>query len=379
MYSATLAKSAVLLAKSAASGALSKCLGRINQQFLALQNRPWREADFDTSEELPVALVDAAQRFALAVSEQLASEPAFLQRNPSLLEFYFEVLHFLRVAQQWGDDYRLQLTRDAGRQSLCVTLNCLDPARLLAERHCSAHSLIAFSATLSPLPWLRASLGLGERTVCSRATSPFASTQLRVCLATDIDTRYQRRADTLPELAQLLRHWLGITPGNCIVYFPSYHYLQECVAQVRATDLPPLSRTVWVQARQQADAEREQLLQLLAEREDMVAFCILGGVFGEGIDLPGEHLRSVVIVGTGMPQVNRETRQLQAWYEARYAAGFEYTFLYPGMQKVGQALGRVIRRVEDTGSALLIDPRYRQRQYRELLPPWWDYQLWTDR
>jgi len=295
------------------------------------------------------------------------------------MEFYFQVLQFLRVAEQWGDDYRAQLTRDAGRQSLCVTLNCLDPARLLAARHTSAHAVIAFSATLSPLPWLHASLGMAEHAVGSRASSPFDSTQLRVCLATGIDTRYQKRAATLPALAQLLQHWLATTPGNCIVYFPSYHYLQDCLAQLHGAQSSPLSRTVWVQTRQQGDHEREQLLHLLAQHEDIVAFCILGGVFGEGIDLPGKRLRSVVVVGTGMPQVNRETRQLQAWYEERYAAGFEYAFLYPGMQKVGQALGRVIRRVEDTGSALLIDPRYHQRQYRELLPPWWDYRMWPDR
>lgn len=378
-YSATLAKSDVLLAKSTVSGELARALGRINQQLLALQNRPWQETHFDSSESPPLALLDAAQRLALAVSEQLAREPTYLQRHPALLECYFAILRFLRVAEQWGDDYRLQLTRDAGRQSLRVTLNCLDPARLLAERHRGAHAVIAFSATLSPLPWLRASLGLDERAVCSRASSPFDSTQLRVCLATDIDTRYQSRTDTLPALAQLLRHWLATTPGNCIVYFPSYHYLQECLAQLHAVESTQLSRTVWIQARQQGDQEREQLLNLLAQREDIAAFCILGGVFGEGIDLPGKHLCSVVVVGTGMPQVNRDTRQLQAWYEERYGAGFEYAFLYPGMQKVGQALGRVIRRVEDTGSALLIDPRYRQRQYRQLLPPWWDYRQWPDR
>jgi DNA excision repair protein ERCC-2 len=84
----------------------------------------------------------------------------------------------------------------------------------------------------------------------------------------------------------------------------------------------------------------------------------------------------VVVVGIGMPQVNRDTRQLQAWHQQRYGAGFEHTFLYPGMQKVDQALGRVVRRREDSGSALLIDPRYRQRQYRDLLPAWWEYQLW---
>jgi DNA excision repair protein ERCC-2 len=132
-----------------------------------------------------------------------------------------------------------------------------------------------------------------------------------------------------------------------------------------------MTRMLWVQARQQD--EREQLLQLLEQREDVAAFCILGGVFGEGIDLPGKLLSSVVVVGVGMPQVNRDTRQLQDWYQQRYAAGFEYAFLYPGMQKVDQALGRVVRRLADNGHALLIDPRYRQRQYRDLLPPWWEY------
>lgn len=379
MYSATLAKADVLQAKRSATGALARCLARINRQLLALQNRPWLEADCDVSDSPPLDLIDAARQFVLAVSEQLAHEPAYLQRHPVLLEFYFAVLRFLRVAELWHEDYRLQLTRDEGQQSLRVTLNCLDPARLLAARHCSAHAVIAFSATLSPLPWLRASLGLAEHTVCARASSPFDRTQLRVCLATDIDTRYRQRVATLPALARRLQQWLADTPGNCIVYFPSYRYLQDCLPLLYDAAALPLARTVWVQARQRGDREREQLLQLLADREDVAAFCILGGVFGEGIDLPGKRLCSVVVVGTGMPQVNRDTRQLQAWYEARYQAGFEYAFLYPGMQKVGQALGRVIRGVEDTGSALLIDPRYSERRYRELLPPWWDYRQWPQR
>jgi DNA excision repair protein ERCC-2 len=134
-----------------------------------------------------------------------------------------------------------------------------------------------------------------------------------------------------------------------------------------------LPRTLWVQSPAQGDSEREQLLELLAQHNNIAAFCILGGVFGEGIDLPGDLLRSVVVVGIGMPQVNRDTRQLQGWYEQRYGRGFEYAFLYPAMQKVDQALGRVVRCLEDTGSALLIDPRYRQQQYRDLLPPWWEY------
>ncbi len=288
MYSAALAKDAVLQARNSVGGSLARSLTQINRQFLRLLKEPWQEEAFDSSKDLPIGLVQALQVFTGAVTEQLAQVPAFLQRHPVVMEFYFAVLQFLRVAELWDSDYRCQLTRGVGRQSLCVTLNCLDPARLLAFRQERAHAVVAFSATLSPLPWSRAALGLQEQTVCSRATSPFRAEQLRVWLATDIDTRYHQRDQSLPALAQLLYRWLSTTPGNCIVYFPSYRYLQDALAHLQAAAGPPLSRTVWVQARAQNEPEREQLLQLLEQRDDVAAFCILGGVFGEGIDLPGE-------------------------------------------------------------------------------------------
>ena len=211
----------------------------------------------------------------------------------------------------------------------------------------------------------------------TRTASPFACDQLQVLLATDVDTRFTRRGASLPALARRLRQWLAREPGNCLLYFSSYGYLHDGLQAM--ADAPELARrTVWVQCPQQSDSGREQLLELLARRRDVAAFCILGGVFGEGIDLPGEQLSSVVVVGVGLPQVNRDTRQLQDWYQQRYGAGFEYAFVYPGMQKVDQALGRVVQRMEDRGSALLIDSRYRQRQYRELLPPWWHYTYCAD-
>jgi DNA excision repair protein ERCC-2 len=379
MYSARLTKAGLMAAKAQVEPVLAKPLARVNRLLLSLQKEQWQEAEYDSRELLPDDLIRVLRDFTGATSEQLVQEPALLQRTPALMDFFFDVLQFLRVAELWGDDYRLELSCGGGRQSLCVTLNCLDPARLLAERQQRSHSLTAFSATLSPLSWTSSALGLGDEVVCTRATSPFASEQLQVFMATDVDTRYRQREASLPDLVQLLQQWLQQEPGNCIIYFPSYRYMQDCLRLLQAPDLVPLSRTLWVQQQEQDDSAREQLLQLLAQRRDIVAFCILGGVFGEGIDLPGEQLCSVVVVGVGMPQVNRDTRQLQAWYQQRYGAGFEYAFLYPGMQKVDQALGRVVRRMQDRGRALLIDPRYRQRQYRDLLPPWWNYAPWSAR
>ena len=374
MYSAALAKSALMAARSAANPVLAKSLARVNRAFLALQKERWQEVEFDSRESLPADLLRTLQDFTAATSEQLVEEPTYLQRRPELLSFFFDVLQFLRVAEQWGDDFRLELSRDAGRQSLRLTLNCLDPARLLAQKQQRAHAVTAFSATLSPMGWTRATLGLAEEAVCSRGTSPFASEQLIVRLVTDVDTRYRARDASLPSLAALLQQWLLSEAGNCIIYFPSYRYMQDCLQAMERVATASSSRTVWVQQREQDDVGREQLLHLLTQRCDVVAFCILGGVFGEGIDLPGDQLSSVVVVGVGMPQVNRGTRQLQRWYQQHGGNGFEYAFLYPGMLKVDQALGRVVRRMEDRGKALLIDPRYAEQQYRDLLPPWWDYQ-----
>jgi DNA excision repair protein ERCC-2 len=378
MFSAELAKSGLMKARQVADLPVRKSLERVNRQLLALQKEDWLEHDFDSRDQQPQSLLAALQAFAGAVAERLAAEPAYLQRRAELLDFYFEVLQFLRVADCWDDDFRLELSRDGGRQSLIVKQNCLDPARLLARGHARAQAVAAFSATLSPLNWSRACLGLAEDAVCHRALSPFSPDQLEVSIAVDIDTRYRQRAASLPALARALTAWLAEVPGNCIVYFPAYRYLRDCTDLLAQTGIERLQREVWIQQPGLGEAERDALLRQLARRRDVVAFCILGGVFGEGIDLPGEQLASIVVVGVGMPQVNRQTRQLQDWYQQRYGSGFEYAFVYPGMQKVDQALGRVVRCIQDRGRALLIDPRYGQQRYCQLLPPWWDYRAWSD-
>jgi DNA excision repair protein ERCC-2 len=376
MYRASLAKAGLMALRREAPRGLGAALDRVNRVLLSLQRQQWQEPEYDSRCELPAELLRALADFVAAAGELTAQEPAILHRQPRLLDFYFDVLQFLRLADHWGDDFRFELNRGEGRQGLTLTLNCLDPARLLGERQALLHSLTAFSATLSPSDWTRKALGLGAQAVFRREVSPFAQDQLEVFLATDVDTRYAQRQRSLPALAATVLEWLRTAEGNCIVYFPSYSYLQDCLRQLLQLGLEQMPGTLWVQQRDAADAGRAQLLQLLEERRDVTAFCILGGIFGEGIDLPGERLRSVVIVGVGMPQFNRDTEQLRAWFQQQYGAGFEYAYLYPGMQKVDQALGRVIRAGTDRGRALLVDSRYGERQYRELLPALWIYRPW---
>jgi len=373
MFSARLSKALLLRAQRGAPGAVASALAKVNRRLLTMQKTDWQSPQYHAGDALPQGLPNALAEFTAAVSTALGADPGVLARHPDLGEFYFDSLHFLRVAQVWGPEYRCVMTRGSGRQSLVVALNCLDPSRLLAEQQGRAHAVTAFSATLSPPDWTRASLGLGEEVVCSRSSSPFAASQLTVWLATHLDTRYHRRGHTLRDLANLLRDWLDVMTGNAIIYFPSYRYMRDCLALL---DTPPLARTLWVQEPGEGEARRAGLLQLLGERRDLAAFCILGGIFGEGIDLPGDELTSVAVVGVGMPQVNDDTRELQAWYDRDTRAGFDYTYLYPGMQKVSQALGRVVRGPGDRGNALLVDTRYGDARYRGLLPPWWEYRDW---
>lgn len=373
MYSARLSKAALMHVKRLAPRPVARALDRVNRRLLALQKVAWQAPDYHSGDTAPEALLQAVAEFCAGVSSLLGEDPGLLQRHGELGEFYFDCLHFLRVAQDWGPEYRCVMTRGQGAQGLAIALNCLDPSRLLGRRQSQAHAVVAFSATLSPAGWVRTRLGLGEDTVCRRAASPFAAEQLTVWLATRLDTRYRARDRTLGDLAALLREWLDAMQGNAIVYFPSYRYMRDCLGLLES---PPLDRTLWVQEPGEGEERRAELLRLLAGQRDLAAFCILGGIFGEGIDLPGDELASVAVVGVGMPQVNRDTQELQDWYEQETGAGFEHTFLYPGMQKVDQALGRVVRSAEDRGNALLIDTRYARAEYRELLPPWWRYREW---
>lgn len=368
MYAARLAKRDLMAVRRNAPQALRRALDRVNRALLALQREAWVEAGRDTRLELPEALVRALGDFCADVGEALAAQPDFLPSNPALMDFYFDVLHWLRVAEHWGEEFLLELHRGDGAQGLSLQISCLDPARLLGDAYTRLHAVVAFSATLSPTAWMRERLGLTMEAVCRQMPSPFAPEQLRVQLLTDIDTRFRARAHSMDRLAGALSDWLEAQDGNCLLYFPSYRYLQDCHARMRIR-----ARTVWQQQPGLTEQARDDLLDLFEQQRNVAAFCILGGIFGEGIDLPGERLGAVAVVGVGMPQVGRERELLRDWYQRTRGAGFEYAYLYPGLQKVAQALGRVVRDDQDTGRALLVDPRYARSEYRALLPPWWDY------
>mgnify|MGYP001822626265 FL=1 len=324
MYSASLSKAALMRVKKPADGSVKRALDKLNRALLALQ-RDSAEGDvgYVILNKLPAALTNAAADVVAAVLDRMGEDVRFVPANPALMDFFFGLLQWLRVADQWGDEYRLELDPGEGKQGLGLRLNCLDPSRLLAVSHARAHATIAFSATLSPRDWMRQLLGLRETTVCRQLNSPFSPEQLQVELEMRIDTRYQQREASLPRLAERIAQFLAQVSGNVIVYFPSYRYMHSTLEVLRAMQ-GLQGRELWEQHQEMDEVARKGLFETLQRSGNVAAFCILGGLFSEGIDLPGDLLKGVVVVGVGMPQVGQERELLRQWYQQVYGAGFEY-------------------------------------------------------
>lgn len=323
-------------------------------------------------EALPAPLLGHVQAVIAAIAEQLAQPGAPARPHPAVQALYFNLLHVVRLSDLAADDFCCELLSEDGAQ---LRLNCIDPARVLARRHAALHAVVAFSATLSPADWMRAMLGLGAGAVFRRCASPFQPQQLDVSIAPRIDTRLPHREHSRPRLLARLADWLAAQPGNCLVFFPSHRYLQDCVA-----DLRPLlrDRRLWVQPSPGSAPAPGELRELLRTERNVCALCLLGGSYSEGIDLPGDQLASVVLVGPGLPQPDRDNRLQRDYFQRHHGDGFRYASLYPAMQRVNQSLGRVVRGTTDCGAALLIDGRYAWPEYRSLLSAHWQYRVLQD-
>jgi Rad3-related DNA helicase len=242
------------------------------------------------------------------------------------------------------------------------------PAPHLAPRFAAAHTLTLFSATLTPPDLHRRLLGLPADGAWLDVPSPFDPAQLAVRIVDRISTRYRDREASLAPIAALMAAQYRARPGNYLAFFSSHDYLQRALATLREQhpDIP-----VREQRRDMDEAARRDFLAGFRDDSRGIAFAVLGGAFGEGIDLPGERLVGAFVATLGLPQVNPVNETVKALLEAQFGTGYDYTYLYPGVQKVVQAAGRVIRTHEDRGVVYLIDDRFTQDKVRALLPTWW--------
>ncbi|GAB3465720.1 helicase C-terminal domain-containing protein [Massilia terrae] len=358
MHTCALDRGALRAPGAAAPPLAKKALGRVT--------RAWPEATqpYEVLPALPDKLLAALQTATSAITDLLAEQPA--PPDPALQRFYFDALHFTRLAETFGEHSLCDLTRE-GKDSALSIRNVV-PAPFLKSRFALAHSTTLFSATLSPWHYYSDALGLPDSTAWIDVDSPFSADQLAVRVAGHISTRYQHRSASLAPIAQLMAQEYTQRPGNYLAFFSSFDYLEQAATLFaeRHPDVP-----TWLQSRRMNEDERAAFLERFTEDGRGIGFAVLGGAFGEGIDLPGARLIGAFIATLGLPQVNPVNEQLRERMQATFGAGYDYTYLYPGIQKVVQAAGRVVRTLDDRGVVVLIDDRFGKAPVRDLLPRWW--------
>jgi Rad3-related DNA helicase len=362
MYSAALDRAALWAARATAPAPVRKALEKVG--------RAWSELDkaaperYQVLPQLPDKLLPALQNAGSVITDFLAENPGL--PDPALQRFYFDALAFARLAESFGEHSICDLGREGRDSTVCI--RNLVPAPFLKARFALAHSTTLFSATLSPWHYYSDALGLPPDTAWVDVESPFNADQLVVHVPRGISTRYQHRAASLAPIAGLMAAQYRAAPGNYLAFFSSYDYLEQAAAQFEGLhpDIP-----AWRQSRRMSELERAVFLERFTPDGSGIGFAVLGGSFGEGIDLPGARLIGAFVATLGLPQVNPVNEQLRQRMQAMFGAGYDYTYLYPGLQKVVQAAGRVIRTEQDRGVVYLIDDRFAQGEVRALLPRWW--------
>ncbi|AOI73353.1 ATP-dependent DNA helicase [Burkholderia ubonensis] len=382
MYSGSLDPFAFAAARDAAPAALRKAFERLGRAWGAL-NRA-QQTRYAAYPDIPGPLVTAVQNLVAAIGEHLADAPR--ANDDALLRFHFDAIQFGALADAFDDASIFDVTlhgeptprqpgldgvAPAGRRRRAQSTLCVRnviPAGFLAPRFSAARATVLFSGTLRPFHFYRDTLGLPADTGWLDVDGPFRAEQLTVRVASHVSTRWRDRDRSLVPIADLIATQYAARPGNYLSFLSSFDYLQRVVTlmQERHPDVP-----VWAQAPGMAEAERDAFLARFDAGGRGVGFAVLGGAFSEGVDLAGERLIGAFIATLGLPQVNDVNEQMRRAMDARFGNGYDYIYLYPGLQKVVQAAGRVIRTEQDEGVVHLIDDRYRRREVRDLLPRWW--------
>ncbi|MGL5978255.1 MAG: ATP-dependent DNA helicase [Erysipelotrichaceae bacterium] len=282
----------------------------------------------------------------------------------SIIQLYFDIRFFLRMLDVYEDQYvtHYQIANDHE-----VNLLCLDASKFIKAAVAKARNAIYFSATLEPMPYFIQTLGGNKNSLQQSVASPFSLSHLGLYVMSHISTKYTDRMGSLAEVVDVIATTIQAKTGNYFVFASSYQYMEQIgvALQAQCEDTILLMQTPNMDER-----ERANFLAAFdtSHNQSVVGLCVLGGVFSEGIDLVGERLIGTIVVGVGLPQFNPQQEALKHYYETRLQEGFAYAYQYPGMNKVLQAAGRVIRSETDRGVVILIDDRFASRRYRELFP-----------
>ena len=307
---------------------------------------------------------DAGNRNALPLPEEV-------RRN--LLEFYFKVRSFMEIHDLVDENYIIYANYLPGG-NFQVRLACVNPSVNLQTMLDKGRSTVFYSATLLPVKYYREMLSGRSDDYAVYVPSPFPKENRSILISRDTSSKYTRRTEEeFRRMAGYIRGVISAKAGNYMTFFPSYRMMEDVYAAF-CEEAPELADLCICQNPSMTEQQREEFLRIFRETgsETKIGFCIMGGIFGEGIDLVGESLIGVLVAGTGLPQVDDERELLRSYFEGKGKDGFDYAYRYPGMNKVLQAAGRVIRTDRDRGVIILMDDRFLLREYADLFPREWE-------
>ena len=370
MYSAEVYKEDFLemkrIMKNDSKG-ITKLLDKCNKQLLEMQRECENYAVLDQVGTFYFSLMRL-----VGVLDDLFAKGSEIPERKKVLDFYFQIRNFMNIYELVDEHYVIysQLNED-GR--FMLKLYCVDPSLNLQNCLDRVNSTIFFSATLLPIQYYKSLLSTKTDNYAIYAKSSFTKDQQMVLLAEDVSSKYTRRNEAeFEKIAFYIYQMILGKTGNYMAFFPSYKLMEQVCEKFLQID--DTGCNVLLQKAGMKEQEREEFLLAFDEKRDnsFVAFCVMGGIFGEGIDLKNDRLIGAAIVGTGLPQISNEQEILKNYYDAHGGCGFDYAFRYPGMNKVLQAAGRVIRTTEDKGIILLLDERFLSREYETLFPREWE-------
>lgn len=374
MYSASLYKEDLLEVRKlvkAEDPKLAKGLSECNQQFLELKRECEHYQILKSVSHIALKLMNVLSKL-----EDYLEECKDAEKKKRVLDFYFAVRSFLNVHDIMDENYVIfsEMMEDGRFQ---IKLFCVNPAVNLQNYLEQGNSTIFFSATLLPVHYYKKLLSVEKDDYAVYAHSSFPQENKFLFIGTDVSTRYTRRGEsTYQRFARYIAVMAEQKKGNYMAFFPSYRFLEEvhtCFLECVDHEVDSICQVSYMD-----EEQREEFLEEFEQEREksLVAFCVMGGIFSEGIDLTDDKLIGAVIAGTGLPQVCTEREILKQYFNAADMDGFDYAYLYPGMNKVLQSAGRVIRTESDRGVILLLDDRFRAMRYREVFPrEWQQYQL----
>lgn len=370
MYSAILCKEEVMETKNKVknySPKLARALERVNKTLVTLK----KECDtYQILENPGTVTLNLLQ--VMGEMELLMEEAKNQTLLDEILDFYFCVRDFLNIAELVDENY-VVYTENGEDGKFRMKLFCVNPAKNLGAYLEKGRSTVFFSATLLPMEYYRRLLSVRKDDYGIYVQSPFSKKNRRILNGIDVSSKYTRRNyEEYRKIAEYIARTAWQKQGNYMVFFPSYRLMEE-VYRVYEEEFS----VGWVQCICQSsdmgEREREEFLEAFqVQKTTLIGFCVMGGIFSEGIDLMGERLIGAVVVGTGLPKISHEREILKNYYDARGEDGFSYAYRYPGMNKVLQSAGRVIRTKEDIGVIVLLDERFQFYEYRKLFPIEWE-------